>query len=134
MAPPVVVPPATRTRPSASVTEMWFRRAVVMEVAAEKEPEVVNHSAVKTGPLPLEPPVTRIRPSGSRVAEAPARTWAIESVDAQDPLWGALRVDLVSTSGAKNMLAASNAVATMVDLWLTTLLRLNMSNISFGRL
>src|SRR6266478_3836565 len=74
MPPPLVVPPATRTRPSERTVAVCPERGVCMTAAAEKFPSVPKISALATGPLALLPPIMSTRPSCNSTAAASERT------------------------------------------------------------
>jgi hypothetical protein len=80
----------TSTRPSLRVTEECLVRDTLIGAATEKDPVPSRISTLASEPAVPEPPVTRIRPSGSRAAEAPARASAMSPIGAHVPLgtWG----------------------------------------------
>src|SRR5258708_2337826 len=92
VAPAPVVPPATSTRPSCRVTEIWLLRGLFIGAAGEIEPSELNTSALATGPLPGSPPVINTAPVCSRAAEAPERATDRFAVGCQVPL-GTVRVE-----------------------------------------
>ena len=72
-APPVVTPPATRTRPSARVVQACSIRGVDIGAALRVPVLTLNNSAVAVVVLLTSPPVIRMRPSVRSAAQEPAR-------------------------------------------------------------
>src|SRR5882672_1157443 len=85
--PPDTVPPATRTRPSCKVAEIWLLRGLFIGAArGETDPSELKRSALATGPLPGSPPVIKTLPFCSKAAEAPGRAADMFPVACHVPL------------------------------------------------
>src|ERR1051326_865623 len=92
MGPFSFLPPATNTRPSAMVMQVWPLREADMAGTFEKEPFIPNTSEVSREPDGPRPPVIITRPSGNTAAQAPLLADCILPLATQVPVadvsWG----------------------------------------------